>query len=283
MTDRDSRLLAANGRVAGLELAGDVEAERYVAGETAYASRPVVDILKAPSGARLRQAVLGEAVRVLDTHEGWSFVQRAADGYIGYVEAEALAAGATPTHRVVTPATHVYPRPDIKRGNPQWLSFGSALRVVSAIDDFFEIEPLRSEGPRYVYKEHLRPLNKPLPDPVSVAQRFFGVPYLWGGNSAAGIDCSGLVQAGMLATGRDCPGDSDQQAEALGQTRPTAATPSRGDLYFWPGHVAWAVDEDTLIHANAFHMAVAYEPIAEAVARIGTPSVIKRMVSPLNG
>jgi cell wall-associated NlpC family hydrolase len=118
-----------------------------------------------------------------------------------------------------------------------------------------------------VPKPHLRPISHPFRDPVTVAQLFFGTPYLWGGNSAFGIDCSGLVQAALLACGIACPGDSDLQA-ALGNTVPDDAPMLRGDLIFWKGHVAMVVDDQTLIHANAHHMAVAYEPIDAAIARI---------------
>ena len=106
-------------------------------------------------------------------------------------------------------------------------------------------------------------------DFVAVAERFLGTPYLWGGKTALGLDCSGLVQVALTACGVSCPRDSDMQEEALGTA--VAADPSallRGDLIFWKGHVAIVRGPDSLLHANAHHMAVAIEPVAQAVARI---------------
>jgi hypothetical protein len=259
----DRRSLLANSRVAAEELRGRVEAPAHVAGEWRRVTVPAADLCAAPGGARDRQLLYGQRVRVLEQHEGWAFGAGRHDGYVGYLAAEALGDDIEGTHRVAVPATHLYPAPDMKRREAMWLPFGAELRVVSATGPFFET----AEG-LFVPKPHLRPLNAPFADPVTVAQFFFGVPYLWGGNSTAGIDCSGLVQAGCLAAGIACPGDTDQQEDALGDTLLPGTPPARGDLYFWPGHVAWAVDGETLIHANAYTMSVAYEPIGAAIARI---------------
>lgn len=261
MTDRRTHL--ANARVAAAELEGRVEAPVYTAGEWRRVTRPVADLLAAPEGARDRQLLYGQRFRVLEVHEGWAFGAAARDGYAGYVATDALGDDVEGTHRVSVPATHLYPAPDLKRREVAWLSFGSELRVVSASGEFFEI----AEG-LFVPKPHLRPLTAHFADPVTVAQLFFGVPYLWGGNSAAGLDCSGLVQAACLAAGLACPGDSDQQEASLGETLDPGVPPVRGDLFFWKGHVAWAVDGETLIHANAQTMSVAYEPIAGTLARM---------------
>jgi cell wall-associated NlpC family hydrolase len=259
----DRRLAPANGRVAALRLKGRVEAETFTAGTPRSVTVPLADLLAAPGGLRDRQLLWGEAVTVYEERQGWAFVEAARDGYVGYVEASALAAPVEPTHFVAVPASHLYPAPDIKTRELAGLSFGARFRVVSAAGNFFET----AEG-RFVPKPHLRPLNRPFTDPALVAQLFFGVPYLWGGNSIRGIDCSGLVQAAMLACGLPCPGDSDLQEETLGRPLDAAVPLRRGDLVFWKGHVAVAVDGETLIHANAHHMAVAYETAADAIARI---------------
>jgi len=263
MSDRRETL--ANAHVAAAELEGIVDAPAHVPGETRRVTEPIADLCRAPGGPRERQLLFGQRFRVLDIREGWAFGAAARDGYVGYVAAETLGEDVTATHREALPATHLYPAPDLKTREASWLSFGSELRVVSAEGAFFET----AEG-LFVPKTHLRPLNAAFADPVTVAQLFFGVPYLWGGNSAAGIDCSGLVQAGCLAAGLPCPGDSDQQEAQLGETLPPGVPPARGDLFFWSGHVAFAVDPETLIHANAGSMSVAYEPITAAIARIAT-------------
>jgi cell wall-associated NlpC family hydrolase len=255
----DRRLTPANGRVAALHLAGSVAADRYLEGWRMSVGVPVADLLAAPDGARDRQLLLGGAVTVYEDRDGWSFVQ-AADGYVGYLRSDELGPETTPTHFVATTATHAYEAEDFKSRDLLHLPFGCSLTVMDERKSFLET----SRG--FVPKKHLRPLDRPMSDPVTVAQLHFGVPYLWGGNSTLGIDCSGLVSAGLRACGIDCPADSDMQRDALG--RPFEGPYRRGDLIFWKGHVGMMVDEQTLIHANAHHMAVVYEPIDAALTRI---------------
>lgn len=270
----DRRTTPANGRVADLSLRGRVAAERFTAGTPARITVPVEDLRPAPGGPRDRQVLFGTAVRVYEKREGWAFVQSARDGYVGYLRVAALGAPRTASHRVAVPATHVYREADFKSPDLLHLSFGAEVAVTAETRRFWETP----EG--FIPKPHLRPLDRPFTDPVTVAQLFFGVPYLWGGNSILGIDCSGLAQAAHLACALACPGDSDMQCRDLGQA--ATGDPRRGDLWFWKGHVALVVDPQTIIHANAHHMAVAYEPIAAALARIaaqgdGDPIARKRL------
>lgn len=255
----DPRLTPANARVAAERLRGVVDAPRYSAGEARRVALPVVDLDGAPEGRRERQLLWGETVTVYDDHEGRAFVEAARDGYVGYLPSLALAPTRAPTHRVAVPATHIYRDDDLKSPDLRHLSFGALVTVEAEARAFAETP----EG--WIPKSHLRPLDRPFTDPAAVAQLFFGVPYLWGGNSILGVDCSGLVQAALLACGVPCPGDSDLQEAAFG---PATGAARRGDLVFWAGHVAMHVDEGTLIHANAHRMAVSYEPLAQAEARI---------------
>ncbi len=261
MTDR--RLLPANSRVAARELRGTLDAPRFVDGNWHRICLTVVDLLDTPGGRRNRQLLHGQRVRVLDIEDGMAFLQSQQDSYVGYIPVSALAPDARPTHRVTARATHLYPAPDLKSPEAAWLSHGSLLTITGRTGSWCE-----TDSGLFIHHGHLAALDSAPADPVDTAASLLGTPYLWGGNSSAGIDCSGLVQAALSAARIPCPGDSDLQREALGDPLPEDALPARGDLYFWKGHVAMAADSDTLIHANAFHMAVAYESIDAALARI---------------
>ncbi|KFI27414.1 NLP/P60 hydrolase [Haematobacter massiliensis] len=264
----DPRLTPANGRVALESLRGIVPADRYVNGEPLRVIRTTADLLDAPGGLRNRQMIFGETFLVIDRQEGHAFGQSDRDGYVGWMRQEALGQPAGPaTHRVATPATHAYWHPDIKRGEARLLSLGSLLHVVDERGAFAET----TDG-WFVPRSHLRPVDTLEPDPVDVAERLLGTPYLWGGNSREGIDCSGLVQIALLSAGVACPGDSDLQreasAEAMGAELPPGTPLKRGDLVFWTGHVALVADKRRLIHANGHAMAVTHEGIEAAFARI---------------
>lgn len=258
----DRRLTPANGRVAALSLAGRVEAALYTPGQPRRVIRPVIDLCRAPGGMRDRQLLFGAEVTAYEDRDGWSFVQAARDGYVGYLDSAALAAPLAATHHVAVPATHIYQAEDFRSRDLAHLSFGARVSVVHEARRFFQTP----DG--FIPKSHLWPLAKRFKDPATGAQLHFGVPYLWGGNSVLGIDCSGLVQAALWACGQDCPGDSDLQRAALGAEVAADAPAQRGDLWFWRGHVGMVVDAETLIHANAHHMAVAYEPLTHAAIRI---------------
>lgn len=261
MTDR--RLTPANARVAEAGWEDRVDAPTYVEGTWKAIRSPVADLRAAPGGARDRQLVTGERFLVLEDREGWSFGRAERDGYVGYIPSEQLGEDTEATHLVAVRASHAYKMPSLKAPEMSPLTFGARVRVTDERHHYFEIG-----HESFVPKPHLRPLDRPFRDPATVAQLYFGTPYLWGGNSSWGIDCSGLIQAACLACHLPCPGDTDLQQAALGHSVPNGSALERGDLLFWKGHVAMAVDEATLIHANAHHMAVAYEPAAAAIARI---------------
>ena len=237
---------------------------------------PVADLLDAPDGRRDRQLVRGERVRAIESAAGWVSVRAEADGYPGHLPEGALEEAAPVTHRVAARTTHLYPAADVKSRETEALSFGSLLEVTASRDGFAQT-PLGFAPAR-----HLLPLEEAERDPVSVAERFLGTPYLWGGNSGFGVDCSGLVQMAFAACGIPCPRDSGVQVEGLGERLDDAAPLARGDLVFWKGHVGFVAAEGMLLHANAFHMAVAVEPLGDAVERIaaqgGGPVVAHRRV-----
>lgn len=266
----DPRLTPARGDIAARHLCGIVAAERYVDGRVFEVRDPSAPLRRhpAPDAPLDTEALLGERVTVYETtDEGWAWGQLASDFYVGWLPANALGPpGAELTHKVEALRTFVFPGPSIKLPPLASLSLGSRLAIVSEQGPLAKIA---SGG--YVPARHLAPIERMEADPITVAERFVGVPYLWGGKTSLGIDCSGLVQISLNACGLACPRDSDMQEAALGARIDPAlflAAPRRGDLVFWPGHVAMARDGATLVHANAHHMAVAIEPIAEAIARI---------------
>jgi cell wall-associated NlpC family hydrolase len=210
------------------------------------------------------EALKGERIVVDEMNdEGWVHGRLESDGYSGWLPARALALpGPTPTHKVSVLRTLAFPGPSIKLPPAEGLSLGSRVAIARS-DATFAV----TAAGLHIPARHLTPVDGTEADPVAVAERFLGVPYLWGGKTSLGLDCSGLVQIALTACGVLCPRDSHQQEEALGARVAGVTELRRGDLIFWKGHVALARDGISIVHANAYHMAVAIEPLANAAAR----------------
>jgi cell wall-associated NlpC family hydrolase len=278
-TKPDVRRHAWRSDLADETLRGVVDAPRYVSGETREIVRASVAVRKRPDvrcGLET-EFLFGEQVQVFDEAQGWAWVQSLTDRYVGFVPADALG-GSTgkSTHTVRAPATFLYPEPSIKTPPVLSLPLNARLRVLDTQDRFVA---LATGG--FVMAHHLAEADRPALDFVTLAERFEGTPYLWGGRTRAGLDCSGLVQIAMQAAGLACPRDSDMQQAELGYAvevpaalaKPTADQPApeglaRGDLVFWPGHVGIMTDEFTLLHANGHHMSTVVEPVLAAAERI---------------
>jgi cell wall-associated NlpC family hydrolase len=268
----DPRLTPARPELAARHLEGVVAATRFVEGKTYEVIEPQAPVRRAPApdAALLTEALMGERVVVYEANdEGWAWGQLQADDYVGWLPLAALAeAGAVPTDKVTALRTLMFPGPNIKLPPLAGLPLGARLAIVRHERSF----AVTAAG-GHVPAQHLAPIDTIEPDFVTVAKRFLGVPYLWGGKTSLGIDCSGLVQVALTACGIPCPRDSDMQERALGT--PVVADRDfsnlrRGDLIFWPGHVAIMRDPTTIIHANAHRMAVTVEPVSDAIARIRT-------------
>jgi cell wall-associated NlpC family hydrolase len=284
VTAFDARVTPARSDLAAKHLEGQVEAEQFVAGEMREVVEAQAPLRRTPElDAPLdTEALRGERVTIYEEDgEGWCWGQLVGDGYVGFLPQQALAPpGPEPTHRVAALRTFVFPGPSIKLPPLMALSLGSRI-AAARVDTSFAF--LAASG-GCIPMQHLAPADTTETDFVAVAERFVGVPYLWGGKTSLGIDCSGLVQVALNSAGIACPRDSDMQERALGVMLGTseALAFQRGDLIFWKGHVAIVRDAETLVHANAYHMAVAIEPIAEAVRRIADGgSVVTSIRRPL--
>ena len=263
-------------------LRGRIAVPHYAAG----AARQVVDAAVPlrdtpdPHARWTTQALFGERVTMYEERGGWAWVQLVGDGYVGYVPEAALSAHLQPaTHRVKALGTCLYAAADIKAPPTLPLSLNAALCVAEMGPSF-----ARLEDGRFVPVAHIAECDRFAPDFVAVAEAFLGVPYVWGGKTRAGLDCSGLLQVAMHAAGLTCPRDSDMQLAETGSAVPVSddlGGLARGDLVFWAGHVGIMLDTVRLLHANAHHMAVAIEPLriaADRIARTGSViAAIKRI------
>jgi hypothetical protein len=263
----DRRFTPARPDLAAAHLKGHVEATIFVEGRDMQIVAPVADVRSAPAPdvSLDTQALCGERVTVYEEHEGWAWGQLQRDSYVGYLPAHMLGPSPRePTHRVIVLRTFVYPAPNMKVPPLEALPLGAEVTVEG------DGEYVRVADHGFVYAPHLTPLSRYESDFVAVAERFVGVPYLWGGKTALGLDCSGLVQVSLAAAGIAAPRDTDVQAREIGAELPLDEPLQlrRGDLVFWKGHVGIMCDPQTLLHANAHHMLVAREPFAEARARI---------------
>ena len=256
--DFDKRVTPARLDLAAAHLEGKVTAKRFVEGRVAQINRGVVGLRAAPTDtAGLRtQLLFGEHFTIYEDKHGWVWGQAEADGYVGYARAECFAAPASPSHRVISLSTPLLATPDVKKGASDMLPMNSRVTVAEDGGRFV----LLTNG-SHVFAGHLAAFDARAPDWVAVAEQFVGVPYLWGGKTAAGVDCSGLVQTALEAGGIKALRDTDMMEDSLGIALPLDAALKRGDLIFWKGHVGLMLDRARIIHANGYFMQVSIEPL----------------------
>lgn len=270
----DKRITPARADLAAAHLKGVVDAPRFSDGErfSICVGRAPLRVRPADGAAQDSELLFGESFTVYDRAHGWAWGQAANDLYVGYVREDALAAPFARDARLTALMAPVFSAADLKTPVRDMLPMNAAVPVLSRDGDYARIGQ-----DAFVHQRHLLPEAEK--DFVAIAERFLGVPYVWGGKTAAGLDCSGLIQTALQAVGKAAPRDTDMMEKALGDAVATASC--RGDLIFWKGHMGVMLDASRLLHANAFHMAVAIEPLTEAMARIekiaGPVTSIKRL------
>jgi len=273
----DPRLTPARPDLAAAHLKGKVTAALFVEGASFSigAGRAPLRVAPSDDSAQDSELLFGEIFTVYERKQGWAWGQAANDSYVGYVREGVLTPLVTPDARVRVLSAPVFAAADLKKPVRDLLPLNAVVKRGALQGDYHPIAP-----GRFVHYRHLAPLDEHSTDFVAVAERFMGVPYVWGGKTFAGLDCSGLIQTALHASGVTCPRDTDMQEKALGEGVEIADL-RRGDLVFWKGHVGVMRNATDLLHANAFHMAVAAEPLAEAIMRIekiaGPVTSIKRI------
>lgn len=268
MPSFDSRVTPARADIAAEALRGRVTADRFSAGEARRIGRPVASLRFTPdAGARQEsQLLFGEPFTVYETGDAWCWGQGELDGYVGYVPRAALAEpGVEASHRVAVRETLVFSAPDLKAPIVERIGHGSRVTPVDVQERFVAID-----GLGWVCGRHLAPLDLRESDVARIGLKFLGMPYLWGGRSLEGLDCSGLVQHVLLALGLACPRDSDQQEQAVGEPVPDGPALTDledGDLIFFPGHVGFYLDSWRFLHANAHDMQVSVHNLSDVLDR----------------
>jgi len=258
----DPRLTPANEIIACATLKGKIRHLNFVEGKNYQINVSFVDLLATPDGKRNRQLIYGSQVKYFGESDGWAFIQNRYDKYVGYVPRSAIVKETEKTHIVSAPLTHVFIEPNVKSRNVDMLPLAARVSGEMIENGFLETEL------GWISISQLKRKTELSKDPVEISKLLQNAPYLWGGNTSLGIDCSGLIQISMLLCGLDCPGDSDQQMNTLGQNLDIGSPRKKGDILFWKGHVAWAVNERQILHANAYHMATVIEEANEAIERI---------------
>jgi cell wall-associated NlpC family hydrolase len=267
----DRRLHAFRPDIAEASLKGKVEAERFVEGEKARIAIPVARLRPVPDAARGidTELLFGEDITVFERRDGWCWVKAESDGYVGYLPETSVANSMSePTHIVLPQRTFLYPEPELRKPYVSVLSMGSRVRVTEAVEGPRHNRYVVLEDGTAIFEKHVKPIAEIGGDDyVDIALRFLETPYLWGGRSGLGIDCSGLVQLSLMMAGRSAPRDTDMQATGLGEPIEREEL-RRGDLVFWPGHVAIMEDPETILHANGNTMSVVRENFEAAIERI---------------
>lgn len=266
----DPRITPVRDDLAADSLRAQFPGRRYAQGETHQVIGDGVSLRFTPStsAATESQLVYGETFTVYEDRNGWAWGRNERDGYVGYVPSNCLRDEVSETdHQVVTRSTYLYPAPDIKMPPSAKISMSAQVKAVDVEGNFLQID-----SGEWIFARHLVQTAYIMPDLISTAFKFMGTPYLWGGRSCHGLDCSSLVQFALRMAGIDVPRDSDLQAAAIGVEVPMKnpndlSGIEDGDLIFFPGHVGFYVEHWRFLHANAYDMQVSVHNLSDVLDR----------------
>lgn len=261
--DPDPRITAFRKDLAASSLKGQIKAERYSEGTKYQLVHGLSNLHSAPDdkSSLHSQLLYGEHFTVYEIKDGWAWGQTSNDGYVGYCRADALSPDLFPSsHHVTNLCTHIFTEPDPKSPVTGQIFMMSNVSVINEVPTkgFVQL----ADG-NWIFATHISNIYGNCP--VSEALKFLYAPYLWGGKSSSGLDCSALVQLSFAAIGASVPRDSDQQAKAIGTQLADDEVPQKGDVAFFPGHVGFMLDDMHLLHANVHHMRVSIDPLREVI------------------
>lgn len=266
----DLRITPFRRGIAAAHLKGVVEAQTYNEGKTVQIVVPELAIRSEPmiTSGMESQALKGQIATCYGEENGFSLIQMQDDEYVGWVITQGISEKFTSTtHKITALKTYIYSDESIKSLPLAALTQGTSITIAHVGEKFSRL----FDG-SYVFTPHIAPISAHATDWVQSALLYLNCPYLWGGKTSSGLDCSALVQLALATQGIKAPRDSDQQEAALGQEVAIQSghmpKVQKGDLLFWKGHVAICLDENTILHANAHHMSVQKEPLLEALKRI---------------
>jgi cell wall-associated NlpC family hydrolase len=285
----DPRLNAIRSDLADIRLKSKFDAIHYASGKPGIVCEPVVSLKGAinPDSDNIHQLLMGEMVWIFEDINEQKWVQSRVDGYVGYATSRSVSQEPEPspltaaaanangsTHIVSVPTTFCYPKAELRNPPLYSLSMGSQVTIRS----YRELRGTKYAmlaGGGALIKKHLIEIDKFQSDYVGICESLLNTPYLWGGSSAFGIDCSSLVQLSMRMCGTQVLRDSDMQAATIGielDAGENYQNLKRGDLIFWRGHVGvhqGSIDDiPQIIHSSGHTMNVASEPLHQAIERI---------------